>query len=267
VFDVFAKTLRELERFVVRVESAVPQLQFQPFLNHFVFRYQEQTPQQALVQKLARNVSGLYGATVLCRAGLGQEQSALNRILDDIQEDITFLCFGLSESELPDIHKRYLEAFWEEEFDRPEDPLRSTQKRALIPRQKIRAYVSGQEAMPTDQSRAVELFRTLNKAYSGFVHAASPQIMNMYGGNPGRFHCSGMLGTPREVESIRDLRTYIYRGILAFGFVAQSLEDHDLFRRVITLRDAFEIESGMRESEPNPEFQPPPSTDPEGAGR
>ena len=36
--------------------------------------------------------------------------------------------------------------------------------------------------------------------YSGYVHAASPHIMEMYGGNPARFHVRGMHGTPRQDE-------------------------------------------------------------------
>ena len=40
----------------------------------------------------------------------------------------------------PDLHQRYLSAFYKEEFDKP-DAVSSTQKRPMIPRRKIRAYV------------------------------------------------------------------------------------------------------------------------------
>ena len=37
-----------------------------------------------------------------------------------------------------------------------------------------------------DPSRGIGVARTVSKAYSGYVHAASPQIMDMYDGDPPR---------------------------------------------------------------------------------
>jgi hypothetical protein len=251
----FLITLKELENLQVEFESRVPPPQRVPLMDSFVFRYVEKTPQQALVQKLVRNVSGLYAARILCEAGFFQEQASLERVLDELHEDITFLAYGMSRGALQELHHRYLDAFYEEEFDRPEDPLASTQKRPSIPRQKIRAYIAQFDEHPIDQSRANELSRTLSKVYSGFVHAASPQIMDMYGGNPSHFHVSGMLGTPGVIEYTLDLRDYFYRGIMAFGFAAMAFGDNALYSRVIALRDGFEKTSGLSVGEPNQALQ------------
>lgn len=41
----------------------------------------------------------------------------LQRTLDELNEDIAFLTFGLCQEEvLPDLHLRYLDAFWQKEF-------------------------------------------------------------------------------------------------------------------------------------------------------
>ncbi|GAB2593772.1 hypothetical protein [Nitrincola alkalisediminis] len=62
----------------------------------------------------------------------------------------------------------------------------------------------------------------MTKGYSGFAHAASPQIMDMYGGTPPHFYVNGLLATERHAEYREDLWNYIYRGILAFGFAAKA---------------------------------------------
>lgn len=248
----FLSALEQMELWFRILESRVSPPRRAPFLNHFVFRYVEQTPHQALVQKLARNISGLHAARVLCVKGLFQEQATLERMLDEIQEDITFLTYGLTEETLSDLHVRFLESFFEEEFDRPEKPLESTQKRPSIPRQKIRAYLAKVEGHLIDPSRAVDLSRTLQKVYSGFLHAASTQIMDMYGGDPGRFYVKGMLGTPRVDEYTKDLLNYVYRGILAFGFAAMAFGDLQLFNQVVAFRNQFEIDTGMNHARVQP---------------
>jgi hypothetical protein len=160
----FLATLQELEKLQAEFESRVPPPQRVPLLDHFVFRYVEKTPRQALVQKLARNVSGLHAARILCETGFFQEQATMERVLDELHEDIAFLAYGMSQGKLENLHYRYLDAFYEEEFDRPEDPLRSTQKRPSIPRQKIRAYIAQIDEHPIDSNRAIELSRTFEQS-------------------------------------------------------------------------------------------------------
>ena len=99
----------------------------------------------------------------------------------------------------------------------------SKQKRPMIPRKKIRAYIAKVEGTALGPSRGIELSKTLSKAYSGFVHGASPHIMEMYGGNPPHFHTKGMLNTPRIEEHADDLWNYMYRTYLSHILVAKAL--------------------------------------------
>ena len=66
-----------------------------PHGDAFVFRYKEKTIHQAMVQKLARVVSGLHAARLLLENGLLQEQAAVQRMLDEFHEDILFLAFAV----------------------------------------------------------------------------------------------------------------------------------------------------------------------------
>ncbi|PKO88454.1 MAG: hypothetical protein CVU18_07445 [Betaproteobacteria bacterium HGW-Betaproteobacteria-12] len=208
-----------------------------------VFRYAEKSIHQALVQKLARSISTLHAARLLMENGFVQEQAALQRILDELNEDITFLAFGVIYGDVTPLHQTYLDAFFEDEFD-ADTALASTQKRPMIPRRKIHAYLARIDSGSLDSSTAVELSRTVSKTYSGYVHAASPQIMDMYGGSPPRFHVQGMRGTPRHHEHRADLWNYFYRGILSFGFVAKAFGDEMLFDSIHNFSHKFTRLSG-----------------------
>ena len=229
-------TVHELAR---RVPAPKPV----PFKDSFVFRHIEKTLHQALVQKLARYVSSLRAARLLLTAGFLQEQAALQRMLDEIQEDITFLSFSVVFDDTTPLHNAYLEAFFEEEFD-SDNAMESTQRRPMISRQKIRAYIARIGGKASDPSTGLEAARTVSKAYSGYVHAASPQIMDMYGGDPPRFHTSGMKGTPRESEHHDDLWNYFYRGILAFAFAAKAFGDDDMFAKISRFAEQFSKSEG-----------------------
>lgn len=240
----FQQALSVMEDAFRALEGQMPPPRLVPFKDGFVYRYSEQSAHEALVQKLARIVSGLHAARILLEKGFVQEQGVIQRTLDEFNEDILFLCHGLGSNKLNALHQEYLSSFYEEEFDNPHDPLASTQKRAMVPRKKIRAYLARLEGIKLDPTRGVEVSRTISKAYSGFVHGASPHIMDMYGGSPPKFHIAGMIGTPRIEEHREDLWNYFYRSILSFIAVAKVFGDKRLFESLQKYRDHFEAESG-----------------------
>ncbi|RCW70508.1 hypothetical protein [Pseudorhodoferax soli] len=239
----YATALKHMSATVHELANLVPQPQTVPFADSFAYRYLEKTPRQAVVQKLARYVTTLRAAVILFNQGFVQEQAALQRMLDEIQEDITFLAFGLIFGELTPIHENYLAAFYQEEFD-PVTGNPGDQDRPMPPRKKIRAYIARMEGAALDPSRGVEVTRQVSKTYSGYVHAASPQIMDMYGGSPPRFYVDGMRGTPRHDEHREDLWNYFYRGILAFCFSAKAFGADVLFERISSFADSFAKQAG-----------------------
>jgi len=208
-----------------------------------VFRYQERSVYQALIQKLARVQSALRAAYILLQKGFVQEQAMLHRVIDETNEDILFLVFAITNDKITDLHKRYLDAFWEEEFDNV-DAINSTQKRDMVPRKKIRAYLAKIGAPQLDQNSGVEVYRTLSKAYSGFIHGASPQIMELYCGNPLRYHTKGMLDTPRIANYTHDLWNYMYRSLISHIFFAKAIGATSHVNTLIKCKEALEKSAG-----------------------
>lgn len=213
------------------------------FRRSFVYRHVEKTVHQALVQKLARMVSSLHAARLLLEEGFVQEQAALQRILDEIIEDVSFLSFSVISGNSEPSHKNYLEWFFQEEFD-PNDAVVSSKARPSVPRQKIRAYLDRCVSGPKGSSKDLDASKTVSKANSGFVHAASPQIMDMYGGAPPRFHMRGMQGTERQAEHSADLWNYFYRGIMACCLSAKAFGEEELFVSIRKIEAEFLRETG-----------------------
>lgn len=247
----YSAALQNMARTVEDLAAKVPRPQKVPYKSSFVFRYIEKTIHQALVQKLARIVSTLSAGHLLMSRGFVQEQAALQRILQELHEDVTFLSYAEIHRDFTPLHQEYLDAFYEEEFDAP-TALESTQKRPMASRRKIQAYVARKEGSDLDPSTSVELARTLTKAYSGFVHAASPHIMEMYGGDQPLWHTQGMLGTWRHDEYRQDLWNYFYRSILAFGMAAHAFKDGELVDQINSFSAEFERAAGK---DYNPEFK------------
>ncbi len=103
-----------------------------------VFRFQEQNIHQAIIQKLAHAQSTLRAAKVLLEHGYVQEQGALQRVVNEANEDIIFLVCAVVNDDVTKLHQKYLDAFWPEEFDDSGDPLTSDKKRPMVPRKKYR---------------------------------------------------------------------------------------------------------------------------------
>jgi hypothetical protein len=244
--EIYEDVLMNMEAALDRLVQQVPPPQRTPFRDGFVLRYVERTTQQAIIQKLARLISGLRAAHVLLKQGLLQEQAVIERVVDEFCEDVLFLSYGIMEGET-ERHKSFLAGFYQEEFDNTESAFDSTQKRPTLSRDKIRAYLARVEGMTGNPSDNQEQSRTLSKAFSGFVHGASPQIMDMYIGNPPHFHVRGMLGTFRMAEYEFDIWNYFYRGIMAFGFAAKAFGDEELFQKTLIQKRNFEIQTGRGE--------------------
>lgn len=239
----YKQTLKNMEATLHALASRVPPPQRTSYKDSFVFRYVEKSVHQALVQKLARLVSGLHAAHLLWSGGFVQEQAALQRILDEIAEDISFLSFSAIYGDSNELHKTYLDAFFQEEFD-PNDVVASSKERAMVSRKKIRAYIDRVASGPKGSSKHLDAARTVSKMFSGYVHAASPQIMDMYGGDPPHFHVRGLRGTKRHLEHSADLWNYFYRGILAFGFAAKAFGDEEMFASIRQFSDEFAKATG-----------------------
>ncbi len=129
---------------------------------YHVFRYKNQSVEVAVVQKLARLISGLHASLLLLQGGFVQELGAIFRTLDEFHEDILFLCQAIQTGELTKLHEEYLKSFYQEEFDLPDNPLLSEQKRPTIQRRKIHAAIAHIRENEMNPSDSKELYRTIS---------------------------------------------------------------------------------------------------------
>jgi hypothetical protein len=240
VREFFASALQALEKAFRTLEARVPPPVQVPWKNSFVFRYKERSLEQAIVQKLARTISGLYAINTLLLHGLFQEQGAIQRILDELEEDIIFLSYALVRDELTQRHNDYLNYFYAEEFVDPDDVVGSHASRGTVGREKIRAYINQVSGLEPSRGNVVE--KVLAKSYSGFVHAASPHVMDMCGGWPPRFDLNGELAWRRGDVHWRDAMNYFLRGMFAMAFAAKALGDEELFEEMRATSRKFEDE-------------------------
>jgi hypothetical protein len=240
----FHELLAVMDSAFRRLEAQVPPPKPVPWRDEYVLRYAEKTIEQALIQKLARVISGLRAVDILLYHGHVQEQGVLHRTIDELNDDVLFLAAARTNDTVTDLHERFLEAFWVEEFDVPEDPIASTQKRDTPPRRKIRAYITRILGEGLNPSRQVDVGETISKTYSGFVHGASPHIMDMCGGDPPRFHLAGMRGTVRINEYADDAWNYFYRSFISVIVAAKAFGDESLVEALEKKKLEFETTSG-----------------------
>jgi hypothetical protein len=247
MIDLYLETLPVLQRAFYICESRIEKPTFVTRGSYYVFRYKDQTIHAAVIQKLARLISGLHASLLLLQGGFVQELGVIFRTLDEFQEDILFLCQAIQTGELTELHQEYLKCFYQEEFGVPDNPFLSEQNRPTIPRKKIQAAIANIPESELNPSDAQELYRTLSKAYSGYVHGASVHIMDIYAGNPPKYHLSGMHDASRIATFVEDLWNYFYRGLLSVMLVALSFGEQKLLQDLYAFRNYFEKKSGETE--------------------
>ena len=218
----YDETLKRLEAVLRDYESGMNPPALVELNNVEVLRFPTQDINHAILLKLAMVLSGANAALILLRHGHVLEQGALQRMIDEANEDIRFLVLAVTNGSVTPLHERFLTAFWAEEFGDLSDVSGSHQSREQIPRKKIRAYVSSFH--PTNPSTLNHISTVVAKAYSGFVHGAAPHLMEIYDPAKRVFRVRGMLGTSRVISSTFDFFNFVYRVTVSFAFAARAYD-------------------------------------------
>lgn len=242
--DTLRKTTASLEVYFEQLLKHVEQPKFVKDKTYPRWRFPNEGVAEAALLKGARIISALNTLIHLLRSGHVQEMGVICRTIDDFFLEIPFLLEGFPNNELSVTQRKFLDDFYQEEFDKPENPLESTQKRKTVSRKKIYASVGRAMSEIVDPQQGQKVFRTIGKTFSGYVHGANSHIMELYGGNPPKFHLDGMLNTPRDEEAVQNSMHYFYRGILALMFIALAFQNLSIFDDLKKLRDEFEKETG-----------------------
>jgi len=240
---VFQDTLDVCDLVFSRLESQIPNPSRIVQGDDFTYRYDQYTPDIVVVQKLARISTGLKAMLALMEHGLYQEIGAIFRMLDEFGEDVSFMCAAIRRGRVSPIQQQFINEFFQEEFD-ADEPIDATQRRNRLPRRRIQAALARLEESELNPSDSQELSRTIANVNSGYVHAASEHILEMYGGDPPRYHLDGMLGTRRQATFEDMAWNYMYRGLLSSMEAAMSFELEELVSVLYRYRDIYERQWG-----------------------
>ena len=234
---IFVETLNTLEEAFRVLERHIEAPIKVPWKTGFCYRYDQKNPKILVVQKLTRIITGLKACRVLAGRGLYQEVGVMHRILDEHGEDVMFISEAIRTEQLTDLQQRFIDEFFQPEFDNS-NPLLATQKRRRIPRNQIQAAIARFEHHPMNPSDAQALSRTISKMYSGYVHGASEHILGMYDGT--RYRLNGMLGTPRQRECEDDMWNYFYRSLIALMYACLAFDEQGILAELYEFRARYE---------------------------
>lgn len=198
-------------------------------------RYKERTAHQAAIQKLARYISGLRALLVLINNRQLQEEAVIKRTLDEIGEDILFLVFPTDSDEEEALKAKFLGAFYQEEYAEDATPSMDTMRDRYLPkRRKIREYLNRRQAGVDQGQRASA---SIYQGYSGYVHSASPHLMEMVSFTAFKFDLDGITDIDLFESHVADLVNYFVRGCLSVAALAGTLGEPDMFRKFKDMGD------------------------------
>jgi hypothetical protein len=191
--------------------------------------------------KGVRWVSLLNASVVLLDTGYVHEMGILCRCMDETLEDIMLFMKGLGpDGQLSGAQQKVFADFFLEQFVEQEASLPAAVTRDRVPRRKVRAAIAGVPESPVNPHDHGHILGTIDSVYSGYVHGAYPQIMELCGGLRPGFMMAGMNGTSRIEVWQGQLLMYAYRAVLGTIVVAKRLEEEDLAEHLIGLRNEIE---------------------------
>lgn len=235
--DVYRKSIDHLERVIGVFEQELDK----PERIHGAFVYKSLTVKHVCLLKGVGIVSGLNALLVLFQAGHVTEMGVLIRTIGDCINDIYFLLERFPDK-TPEVEK-YIANFLSEDIG---DLTIVQDQEKKIHRTKARKIYASRARLLSEHINfpvGREMVYKIYSVYSGYVHAAYPNIMEMYGGRPPhKFHLRGMKGTSRIKDWEEILITFIRSATLVFGYMADKYDKVDLVQEIRRILDWFEKE-------------------------
>jgi hypothetical protein len=206
---VLQSEISPLERFVISFANSLGE----PNLRHLDgdrgFRYEAPDVRHFCLLKSVRVVSALNASIALARSGYAQEIATVLRTMIECTTHIDFVLNPIVSEEHRSEVQKYIQAFFADSQRGPSAEI----KRAQVPQGLVHASIGRTlDSFGDDtESRApaAKLLSNVYRVFSNYVHAKYPEIMDLYGGRPGRFHLRGMSGTPKDAENLEIIRTCI----------------------------------------------------------
>lgn len=207
---------------------------------HKGYRYANPTILHFCVLKAVRAISGFNACIVLGKEGYIQEICVIIRSVIDAKTQIEFILSGYQDGTLKEIQQKHLDRYFSDFKRNSAADLGTGGTRQKDIHDEVSSHMEetfmslGCEGY-LGREKTSALMSNVYKAYSGYVHAAYPEVMDMWGGTPGQFHMDGMKNTPKDDEIYRIISTFLdsldlclINMILNFGYKEKILSDKEL---------------------------------------
>ena len=233
-----------MERFVTAFADSVPKpLFYDSGQKHFGFRYAKPGVLHFCFLKGVRAVSALNAMVALARGGYAQEIGVLARTLVECTTHIEFVLDALGDDGVlrPDVDKYVKDYFADYARSSSADFKRAQVRQGLVHKHLGETLDSIAEQSGSIQQRvpAETAYSNIYLTYSNYVHAKYPEVMDLYGGTPGRFHLDGMRGTSKDDEDFAIIDTFIDTVSIALKLIVSKLRLHHLLETDAALRIWF----------------------------
>jgi hypothetical protein len=248
VFEVQLNRMRSriepLEKLVHALAGSLPApLLYHSGQQHYGVRFGKPDVRHFCLLKAVRVVSALNAAIALARGGYTQEIGVLMRTLIECTTHIEFVLDSHDDAgALEPAVEKYVQDYFSDfarnssaDFKRAQVQQRTVNKRLGDTLDNI-ARLSGDEG---ERVPAEQRYSNIYLTYSNYVHAKYPEVMDLYGGNPGHFHLHGMLATPKDDESLQTIDAFIDTACITFRLMVSQLRLHHLVEADAVLREWF----------------------------
>lgn len=236
--------IEPMDRLVTVIANSVPK----PLFYHsgdeqYGFRYGKPGVLHFCLLKAVRTVSALNAIVALARGGFAQEVGVLVRTLVESTTHIEFVLDALDDQGAlrPDVDKYVRDYFADYARSSSGGSKRAQVRQGLVHKHLGKALDRiVEENGPVEGRKSAEaVYTNVYLTYSNYVHAKYPEVMDLYGGEPGRFHMDGMLGTPKDQENFDIIDTFIDTAAISLKLMVRKLRLHHLLDLDAPLRIWF----------------------------
>jgi hypothetical protein len=189
------------------------------------YRYDKTDIRHFCLLKGVRVVSALNAMLELARSGYIQEVGVLIRTVAEFTSHIEFVLETGTEEHRAEVD-RYLKAFFADAQRGLGAEIIRAQVRQGLVHEKLGEtldIIAEQFSKTEGWMPAAKLYSNVYRVFSNYVHGKYPEIMDLFGGVPGRFHLNGMSGTRKDAENLNQIQTYIELASNTFVIMIKSL--------------------------------------------
>jgi len=225
-----SKRLDPLERFLEVFAQSLPvPFFYHSGFQHVGFRYGKPDLRHFCLLKGIRAVSALNASIVLVRAGYTQELYVLLRTVVEFKSHIEFVLSARGEDGALEagVERHIQQYFSDFRRNSPEDYKRPKLRQGEVHESVGKMYTSDLNRSCNEKrfENVVpeKLLSNIYLNFSNYVHGRYPETMDLFGGEPPKFHLRGMSGTPKDDENFAMLEESIESISITLRILVQKL--------------------------------------------